>query len=94
MEMIAPVGSTRMSLASIRDGEKVRIERILFDKLKDLCYSLGIEEGKVVRCRHNTRAVLLLETGAARTIIIDQDWARFVQVLIKEEHENCAEATA
>jgi hypothetical protein len=92
--MIAPDRSARMSLAAVRDGEKVRIERILFDKLKDVCHSLGIEEGKTVRCRRNARAVLLLETGGARTIIIDQDWARFVQVLMKEEHENCAEATA
>jgi hypothetical protein len=94
MEMNAPDSSTRMSLAAVRDGEKVQIDRILFDKLKNLCYNLGIEEGKVVRCRHNTRAVLLLETGASRTIIIDQDWARFVQVLTKEEHEDCAEAAA
>jgi hypothetical protein len=68
------------SLAEIRPGESVRIEHILFDMLKDLCSGIGIAEGDVVRCRRTSNAVILLETSTGRTVILDGDWARFVEV--------------
>lgn len=68
-----------MSLAGVCDGETVRIERILFDTLRDLCHDVGLAEGDVVHCRHNSNAVLLLGTDEGRTIILDSDWARFIQ---------------
>jgi len=74
--------SPRRSLAEVQPDQLVRIEHILFDTLKDLCHGIGIVEGDVLRCRRTSRAVVLLETLAGRTIILDGDWARFVQVRV------------
>ncbi len=71
---------TVRSLADVGPSETVRIERILFHTLQDLCYGLGLEVGDVVRCRRATRSILVLETETGRTIIVDTDWARFVEV--------------
>jgi hypothetical protein len=67
-------------LAEVGPSETVRVERILFHLLKDLCYDLGLEEGDVLRCRRASRAFLVLETAAGRTIIMEMDWARFIEV--------------
>jgi hypothetical protein len=68
------------SLADIQPDERVAIEHVLFGTLKALCDELGIHEGKEVRCRRSTRSVLVLENETGRTVILDQDWARFVEV--------------
>jgi hypothetical protein len=68
------------SLAAIDTGEAVEIRRILFDVLRGLCADLGVQEGDVVRCRANTSSHLLLETPTGRTVALERDWARFVQV--------------
>lgn len=58
----------------------MEIRRILFDVLRDLCADLGVQEGDVVRCRANTPSHLLLETAGGRTVALEQDWARFIQI--------------
>lgn len=68
------------SLAATRTGESVVIRRILFGALRALCADLGVREGDVVLCRAGTASHLLLETRAGRTVPLDRDWARFVQV--------------
>jgi hypothetical protein len=67
-------------LAEVGPSETVRVERILFHLLKDLCYDLGLEEGDVLRCRRASHAFLVLETAAGKTIIMEMDWARFIEV--------------
>jgi len=74
--------SRQCSLAEVQADQLVRIEHILFDMLKDLCHGLGIVEGGVLRCRRTSRAIVLLESPVGRTIILDGDWARFVQVRV------------
>ena len=73
------------SLAEIRPGQRVRVEPILFEMLKDLCRGIGIVEGDVVRCRRTSRAVVLLEVASGRTVILESDWARFVEVSLAGE---------
>jgi hypothetical protein len=68
------------SLAEVRPNDLIRVEHILFDSLREECHGIGIAEGDVLRCRRSSRAVLLLETSAGRTLILDSDWARFIQV--------------
>lgn len=68
------------SLADIRPNERVSIKHVLFGTLKVLCGDLGLHEGAEVRCRRATRSVLVLENERGRTVILDQDWARFVEV--------------
>jgi hypothetical protein len=74
--------SRKRSLAEVQPDQLVRVEHILFDMLKDLCHGIGIVEGDVLRCRRSSRAVVLLETAAHRTVIMDGDWARFVQICV------------
>lgn len=68
------------SLAATRTGEAVLIRRILFGALRSFCTALGLREGDVVRCRAGTPSHLLLETASGRTIPLERDWARFIQV--------------
>jgi len=68
------------SLAAARTGEAVLIRRILFGALRALCRDLGVEEGDVVRCRAGSPSHVLLETSSGRTIPLERDWARFIQI--------------
>ena len=68
------------SLAGTAAGQAVQIRRILFGALRSLCADLGVREGDVVRCRAGTSTHLLLETNAGRTVRLERDWARFIQV--------------
>lgn len=74
------VPETVHSLAAARAGDSVVIRRILFSTLRSLCSELGIREGDMVHCRAGTSSHLLLRTGAGRTIPLERDWARFIQV--------------
>lgn len=64
----------------MRNGEAVRIQRILFDSLRSLCEDLGIHEGDVLHCRAATPALLLLDVPGGHTVELELGWARFVQV--------------
>lgn len=68
------------SLAATRTGDCVEIRRILFGALRDLCSDLGLFEGQWVRCRADTASQLMLETTDGRTVALQRDWARFIQV--------------
>ncbi|HEX7119446.1 MAG TPA: hypothetical protein VF212_11700 [Longimicrobiales bacterium] len=68
------------SLAATRTGDVVLIRRILFGTLRALCTDLGVREGDVVHCRAGTASHLLLDTVGGRTVPLDRDWARFIQV--------------
>ena len=72
--------SSLHSLAATRTGEFVEIKRILFKTLRAHCCELDIAEGDVVRCRAGTTSQLVLETKHGRTVSLDRDWARFIQV--------------
>lgn len=68
------------SLATARAGEAVMIQRILFGTLRELCADIGVFEGDVVSCRAGTSTHLVLRTSAGRTIPLDREWARFIQI--------------
>lgn len=73
-------GEPVRSFAAARAGEVVLIRRILFGTLRALCSDLGLLEGSRVRCRAATPSHLLLETAGGRTIALERDRARFIQV--------------
>ena len=74
------VRSAVRSLAATQTGESVEIRKILINTLRTHCSDLDIREGDVVRCRASTHSQLLLETRNGRTVSLDRDWARFIQV--------------
>lgn len=73
--------ATVRSLAGIQPGESVEIRLILFDSLRTLCRDLGLREGMVVYCRGEARLHLILRTARQTTIVLERDWARFIQVI-------------
>jgi hypothetical protein len=68
------------SLAEVEPGETVQVERIPLDSLKDLCWSVRIGEGDILRCRRTSREVCVLETETGNGLLVDGDWAHFIQV--------------
>jgi hypothetical protein len=72
--------ASKQSLAAARTGDCLEIRRILFGALRDLCSDLGLFEGQWVRCRAGTASQLMLETSDGRTVALQRDWARFIQV--------------
>lgn len=79
MSTVGTPGPVR-SLAATRAGEAVMIRRILFGTLRSLCADLGVFEGDIVSCRAGTSTHLVLRTAAGRTIPLDREWARFIQI--------------
>jgi hypothetical protein len=75
------------SLADVAPEQTVRVERILFEMLRELCHSKGLDEGDLVECRRASDKVVILRNGAGRSVIVDADWARFVQVSLSEPAE-------
>lgn len=71
--------STR-SLAAARTGESVEVRHILFEGLRRYCADLDITEGQTIRCRAATPSQLILETPHGRTVALELDWARFIEV--------------
>jgi hypothetical protein len=69
------------SLAATRSGERVEVRRILFQGLREHCSDLDIHEGDVLRCRAGTASQLILETAGGRTVSLQRDWARFIEVI-------------
>ena len=68
------------SLAATKTGDLVQIRRILFNTLRTHCSALDIREGDVVRCRADSPSQLMLETRSGRTVALQRDYARFIQV--------------
>jgi hypothetical protein len=73
------------SLAEIRAQQTARVHTILFSTLKNECNDIGLYEGDVIRCRAASPTTLVLENRAGRTLILDQDWARFIAVTFLSE---------
>ena len=69
------------SLAATRSGERVEVRRILFQGLREHCSDLDIHVGDVLRCRADTASQLILETAGGRTVSLQRDWARFIEVI-------------
>lgn len=68
------------SLAAVHRGDVFRVQRILFDGLRSLCDGLDLHEGDVVECRSDSGPWLMLEIAGGRTVALERDWARFIQV--------------
>ena len=69
-------------LASIREGEAVRVEQILFDAVRERCRAVGFGEGDHLMGRPGREGrcqLLAVETGAELTL--DIETARFVHVV-------------
>ena len=72
------IGTSR--LAAVPPAAVVRVDHILFETLRDLCFGIGLHEGDRVRCQDSTAYSMTLSDENGRTIVIDRDWARFITV--------------
>lgn len=78
--MIRIADGREQSLMEVTPNELVRVERILYAILRDLCDEIGLHEGDEVRCQRNAGSVVVLESETGRKLVVDQDWARFIRV--------------
>jgi hypothetical protein len=68
------------SLAAVATGDRVRIQSIHFDAVSNVREEFGFLAGDVIHCRSAGRWSLLLDTPGGRTVSLDRDRVRFIQV--------------
>lgn len=68
------------TLATVRDGETLVVEDVLFDANRVRLAAAGIQPGARVRCRRATPVEVQLETERGIVITVERTWANFVQV--------------
>lgn len=68
------------SLAAATVGQVVEIREIQGEGLRAFCHEIGLNEGDVLRCRVNGTTHKIMVTTSGRTIVIEQDFARFICV--------------
>jgi hypothetical protein len=71
------------SLASAAAGEQLAIHKIVSRETAKFCDLVGLHEGDALVCRANTRSHLILRTHEGRVITLDQNWARYIQVVCR-----------
>lgn len=74
---------TYRSLASATAGEQLAIYKIVSRETAKFCDLVGLHEGDALVCRANTHSHLILRTHEGRVITLDQNWARYIQVVCK-----------
>jgi hypothetical protein len=68
------------SLAAVTSGDRVCIRNMMGDTVRSHCDAVGLTAGAVVQCRTAGRASLVLVDASGRTVSLDRDLARFIQV--------------
>ena len=75
------------TLATIQPGERLSIERVIFDSVRVRCQKTDLREGTTTTCVAGTPDHLMLEAATGRLVIVERRWARFVEVDIAAEAE-------
>lgn len=78
-----PIDAPARTLHTLAAGETVRVRGILFERLRQKCAALGLEEGQLVTCRVAGDVWLILDVdvgGESHPVLLERDWARFVGV--------------
>jgi hypothetical protein len=76
----SPPGSQMRSLDQVEVGELVRLDCILFDRVRTTCSAAGMAEGDSVRLQQNGEDFLVVETLDGREVRLDHEMARFIEV--------------
>jgi hypothetical protein len=80
VDMIQIADGRVRSLAEVEPDELVRVERILYRVLRELCATLGVHEGDQLICRGSFQSRVVLQSETGRRVLIDRDWARFIRI--------------
>ncbi len=80
------------SLATVRDGETLVVENILFDANRARLAAAGVAEGDRIRCHAATPSYVAIETPLGVVMNVDRAWASFVQVSRADRSETSANA--
>jgi hypothetical protein len=75
-----PLPDWERALASAKPGARYRIIQLVFAMVRDQCRELGLGEGDEVECVENRSWSLLLERSDGRKVVLQRDYAWFVQV--------------
>jgi len=76
----AHVPDSAHALASAKRGSRYRITQLVFAMVRDHCAELGLRVGDEVDCIDNRSWALHLERSDGRRVILDRDYAWFVEV--------------
>ena len=76
----SPRWSWAETLGAARPGSSYRVSELVFTHVRDRCEELGIREGDEVRCLGSQRWALELQRSDGRRVLLEQDYAWFVQV--------------
>jgi hypothetical protein len=75
-----PRWSWAEALGAAEPGARYRISDLVFSLVRDRCRELGLEEGDEIRCLENRRWWLELERPDGSSVLLESDYAWFVQV--------------
>ena len=75
-----PRWSWAESLAVARPGGRYRVTEIVYSLVRDRCEELGIRRGDELRCLEMQRWTLQLELTDGRGVLLERDYAWFIQV--------------
>lgn len=75
-----PRWSWANALAAAEPGSRYRITDVVFSLVREYCEGLGLERGDEVRCAANRGWALELERVDGCRILLERDYAWFVQV--------------
>jgi Fe2+ transport system protein FeoA len=76
----AHVPDSAHALASAKRGSRYRITQLVFSMVRDRCADLGLHPGDEVDCIDNRGWAVHLQRSDGRRVILDQDYAWFVEV--------------
>jgi hypothetical protein len=76
----AHVPDSAHALASAKRGSRYRIKQLVFAMVRDRCADLGLHQGDEVDCIDNRGWAVHLQASDGRSVILDQDFAWFVEV--------------
>ena len=68
------------SLDTVRDGETLVVQHILFDANRLRLAAAGVTEGERIRGRASTPSHVQIETTRGALLEVERSWASFVQV--------------
>ena len=75
-----PHWSWAESLAVARPGMRYRVTEIIYSLVRDRCEELGINRGDEISCLELHGRALELERTDGRRVVLERDYAWFVQV--------------
>jgi hypothetical protein len=84
-EFDTPLPRWDQALASAKRGARYRIRHFVFVMVREHCREAGLAEGDEVKCLDNRGWAVHLERSDGHSLIIERDYAWFVEVEVVDD---------